>query len=338
MGKKIGLAAGIAVIAAVAVLGVLRSRGTCYPVERSATIAAPPAAVQSRIADLQQWTTWSPWERPDADFDRKFEGPASGAGASYSWVGGEDVGAGSLTVVSAGPEQVHVRSQIERPRRQASNFEFTFVPQEKGTRVTWTATCEKDRSGRLRELLADAWVASAADLELGLARLKSVAEAEAAVERYRVERSTTIEAPAEVVQRHLVDLRNWTDWSAREALDRRMHEQFAGPAMAPGSTYNWSGDDAVGSGRVTLVAAEPGKVDLEVRVDKPTASLSDLEFRLAPDGKGTRLTWTIAGEKDASGEAFGLFAVPLDRFGDDMENCLARLKVLVEADSRVAAR
>src|SRR5436305_1012318 len=112
MRKKIAVAAGIAVVAAFAVLAVFRSERTCRPVERSATIAAAPAAVQSRIADLQQWTTWSPWEPAHADFDRKFEGPASGAGAIYSWAGGDEVGAGRLMVVSAGPEEVRVRSEI----------------------------------------------------------------------------------------------------------------------------------------------------------------------------------------------------------------------------------
>ena len=54
---------------------------------------------------------------------------------------------------------------------------------------------------------------TAADLERGLARLKSVAEAAAAVETYRVARSTTIEAPPDAVQRvfrlTLVDRRRY---------------------------------------------------------------------------------------------------------------------------------
>jgi len=321
--RKSALLASIAVLAGgAAVVGLSGSRRTCRPVERSATVAAPPEAVQSRIADLQQWTRWSPWERPEAQFDRRFGGPASGAGASYSWIGGDDVGAGRMIVVAASPGRVHVLSEIERPRARVSDFDFTVAPAPEGTRVTWSATCDQ--------------VASAEDLERGLSRLKSAVEAALAVETYRVERSTTIDASAERVQRRLVDLRGWTDWSVREALDRQMREQIAGPAMAPGSTYNWSGNGEVGSGRLTLIAATPGKVELEVRVDKPAASSSDLEFTLVPDGDVTRVTWIVAGEKDSSGNAFGLYAVPLDRLGDDMEACLAGLRVAVEADARVA--
>ena len=336
MVKTIALAAGVVVVSTVAALGVLRSRRTCHPIERSAVVIAPLGAVQSRIANLQQWTTWSPWERRDAEFDRKFDGPASGAGATYSWAGDEAFGAGRLTVVSAASGKVRVLSQIDRPLRAVTDFEFDFVAGENGTQVTWTASCEDDRAS-LRDLLAGAQLPSATDLERGLAQLKSVAEAEAAIEIYRVERSTTIDAPLDAVQEHIVDLRHWTDWSAREALDRHMREQFAGTAMEAGSTYNWSGDDAVGSGRVIIVKVAPGKVELEVLVDRPVASSSDVEFTLAPEGTGTRVTWTIAGDKDASGKAFGLYAVPLQKFGDDMDDCLARLKTLIETDRRIAA-
>jgi hypothetical protein len=336
MWKRIVVTAGIAVLASIAVVGVFRCERSSYRLERSATIAAPPEAVQARIADLQQWTTWSPWERPDADLDRKFEGPDSGAGASYSWSGGDEVGAGRLTVVSASPGQVHVLSQIERPRRRASDFKFTIAAEGKGTRVTWAASCENDRAS-LGDLLMGPSPASEADLERGLARLKSAAEAAALVETYRFERSAKIEAAAGVVQRHLANLRDWTDWTPREALDRGMHEQFAGRPMGAGSTYYWSGNDAVGSGRVTLVSVSPARVELEVKVDEPAPSVSDLEFALTPEGEGTRVAWTVTGEKDASGKAFGLFAIPADDLDGDMEKALSRLKALIEAETRLAA-
>jgi len=86
--KKIVVAVGIAVLAAVAVTGVLRCQRTSYRLERSATIAAPPEAVQPLIANLQLWTTWSPWERPDPAVQRIFAGPDTGAGANYFWSGG----------------------------------------------------------------------------------------------------------------------------------------------------------------------------------------------------------------------------------------------------------
>ena len=109
-----------------------------------------------------------------------------------------------------------------------------------------------------------------------------------------------------------------------------------GPATGPGSSYYWSGNDQVGAGRVTLISAGDGKVDVEMEVRKPSPSSSDHHFTVAPDGDGTLVTWSVSGEKDASGKAFGFFAVPADEMGSDMEKSLARLSAVVVAEGKVA--
>jgi carbon monoxide dehydrogenase subunit G len=338
MWKKISVVLAMAVLAAVAILGLVLSRPASYRLERATTIAAPPAAVQAQLDTLQRWMTWSPWERPDPDLQRIFEGPDSGAGASYSWWGGEQSSAGRLTVMSASAERVHVLFRTDKPRSTATDLEFRLAPEGKGTRVTWIATSGKDRVHAALEMLAGRPVANAADLEDGLAHLKSVAEAAAAVETWSVERSARIDARADVVVARIADVREWTDWSPREILDRTMHEQRAGPAVGPGSTYSWSGNAEVGKGRVTLISVGQNKVEVEVEVEKPAPSLSDYRFTVTPDGNGTLVTWSVSGEKDASGKAFGYFAVPAEEIGSDMEKSLAQLQTAIEADARFAAR
>ena len=117
-----------------------------------------------------------------------------------------------------------------------------------------------------------------------------------------------------------------------------MQERYLGHGNAVGATYYWTGNDAVGAGRATLLGADAAKVEVEVETSKPAKALSDYEFALAPDGNGTRVTWTISGEKDASGKAFGFFAVPLDEMGSDMEKALASLGSAIEADSKLATK
>ena len=58
MWKKITVVTAIVALAGFAVAGVLRCGRTTYRIERSATVAAPPDAVQALIANLQLWTTW----------------------------------------------------------------------------------------------------------------------------------------------------------------------------------------------------------------------------------------------------------------------------------------
>src|SRR4051812_29597696 len=215
----------VVVAASVAVLGIVRSKSAA--VERVMTMAAAPAEVQARLANLQYWIAWSPWDRPEPGLQRIFEGPVSGAGASYAYWGGDNVGSGRLTVVSATPEEVRVRYRVENPVPQAIDFAFHLSPEGAGTRVTWTATSGKNFAAQAIDLLAGRPPANAAEMEKGLARLKSVAEAAAAVQTYRVERSARIDARPEVVAARIADVRDWTDWSPREILDRKMREQHA---------------------------------------------------------------------------------------------------------------
>jgi hypothetical protein len=337
MWKKLAVVLAMAVLAAAAVLGFTVAGPASYRLERAITIAAPPDVVQARLDTLQRWTTWSPWERPDADLQRIFEGPASGAGASYSWWGGEQTSAGRLTVISASPEQVHVLFRLDKPQSTATDFEFRLVSEGRLTRVTWVATSASSRVHAVLDVLAGRPVANAAELEEGLARLKSVAEAAAAIETWSVERSARIEARTATVVARIADMRAWTDWSPREVLDRKMHEQHAGPATGPGSTYTWSGNAEVGKGRVTLISVDENKVQVEVEVEKPAPSSSDYRFTVVPEGQGSLVTWSASGEKDASGKAFGFFAVPAEEIGTDMEQSLARLKAVVEAEAKLAA-
>jgi hypothetical protein len=338
MWKKIIVAAGIAGLAGFAVVGVLRCGRTTYRLERTETIAAPPEAVQALLANLQSWIGWSPWERPDPTLQRIYGGPDSGPGASYFWSGGEQVGTGRMTVVSASATEVHVRAEIEKPRGRLIEHEFRLVALDKGTRVTWIAVCENDRAGNLLQMLEAPASTTAADLEAGLRKLKAVAEAAAAIEKYQIERSATLDAPPAAVLLKITNLREWTDWIPREALDRAMQERYLGHGNAVGATYYWTGNDAVGAGRATLLAADASKVEVEVETSKPSKSLSDYGFALAPEGQGTRVTWTISGEKDDSGKAFGFFAVPLDEMAGDMEKALASLGAAIEADARLARK
>ena len=79
MSTKIAAVLAASGLAAAALLGLAILRPASYRLERATTIAAPPDVVQARLDTPQRWMTWSPWERPDPDLQRIFEGPVSGA-------------------------------------------------------------------------------------------------------------------------------------------------------------------------------------------------------------------------------------------------------------------
>ena len=45
---------------------------------------------------------------------------------------------------------------------------------------------------------------------------------------FTVQRSTTINAPAERVYGHLIDFNKWADWSPWESMDPSMSKSFSG--------------------------------------------------------------------------------------------------------------
>src|SRR4051812_29620175 len=194
MSKKIAVVLVMGVLAAVATASLVFSGPASYRLERATIMAAPPEGVQAQLDTVQRWMAWSPWERPEPDLQRIFEGPVSGAGGSYAWWSGEHGSAGRLTVLSASPTLVHALFRIDKPRAAATDFEFRLEPEARGTRVTWIATSASDRVHAALEMLAGRPVADAAEMEQGLARLKAVAEAAAAVETWHVERSARIQA------------------------------------------------------------------------------------------------------------------------------------------------
>jgi hypothetical protein len=83
-----------------------------FRVTRSATIAAPPAAVFAQVNDLHNWQAWSPWEKLDPGLKRSYVGAPAGTGAVYAWVGDKKVGEGRMTVTESRPSEL-IRLKLE---------------------------------------------------------------------------------------------------------------------------------------------------------------------------------------------------------------------------------
>ena len=110
-----------------------------FRIERSATLAAPANAVFAQVNDFQNWRAWSPWERLDPALKRSYDGPASGTGAKYAWIGNRNVGEGRMTIVDSRPgELVRIKLEFRRPFAATNTAEFRFEPTDGGTAVTWS--------------------------------------------------------------------------------------------------------------------------------------------------------------------------------------------------------
>ena len=128
---------GLAVLILVFVI-IVATRPSEYQVTRSATINAPAAAVFPHVNELKKWEAWNPWGKIDPNMKLTYDGPPSGVGASYAWVGNKDVGEGKATITESKPnEAVRFKLEFFKPMAGVSDTLFTFKPQGNQTVVTW---------------------------------------------------------------------------------------------------------------------------------------------------------------------------------------------------------
>ena len=148
---------------------------------------------------------------------------------------------------------------------------------------------------------------------------------------YTVERSATINAPAQSIYAHIADFHNWTSWSPWEDLDPDMHKSYSGSNVGVGAIYSWSGNRKAGEGRMEITeAVEPSKMSIALDFLKPFKSSSVTAFDLKPEGEATRVTWTMTGPMTFMLRIMGIFKSIDKMVGPDFEKGLNRLKVVAE--------
>ena len=173
MFKKILI--GIAVVIVV-FLVVVAFQPSDYRVSRSASIAAPPAAVFPHVNELKKWEPWSPWMKLDPNARSTFEGPPAGKGAAMSWAGNNQVGEGKMTITESKPnELVQFHLEFYKPMAGTSEAEFTFKPEGNQTVVTWSMTGKNNFIAKAMCLFMNMDKMVGGEFDKGLASLKSIA-------------------------------------------------------------------------------------------------------------------------------------------------------------------
>lgn len=173
--KKIlvGLVAVIAIF-----LIVVAMRPADFRVERSATIAAPAAALFEQVNDHHKFAVWNPFMKLDPNVKNTYSGPESGVGAVCAWDGNKDIGAGSATITESKPgELVRMRMDWIRPMAGVATVDFTFKPDGDKTTVTWAMYGKNGFMGKAVSLFMDCDKMCGPPFEQGLAELGKIVTA-----------------------------------------------------------------------------------------------------------------------------------------------------------------
>ena len=139
---------------------------------------------------------------------------------------------------------------------------------------------------------------------------------------------TTVDAPAATVHTLVADFHEWRKWSPWEDLDPDLQRTYDGAGV--GASYAWSGNKRAGEGRMTFTSITPEQVVVDLEFLKPFKAQNVVTFDLTPAGAGTKVAWTMAGQRNLAFAVMGkLF---FDKaIGKDFTKGLASLKAAAEA-------
>ncbi|HEY7533790.1 MAG TPA: SRPBCC family protein [Nitrospiraceae bacterium] len=147
---------------------------------------------------------------------------------------------------------------------------------------------------------------------------------------FRIQRSVSINAPAEKIFPFINDFRKWVDWSPWERMDPELKRSFSGTASGPGSVYEWEGPK-VGKGRMEIAKiSPPTSILIDLDFLKPFEAHNIAEFTLEPSGSTTTVTWAMYGPSPYIAKVMHIFFSMDKMVGKDFETGLANLKASAE--------
>ena len=153
---------------------------------------------------------------------------------------------------------------------------------------------------------------------------------------FRIVRSATIAAPADVVFPMINDLHNWASWSPWAELDPNMKLTYSGAQSGVGAVYGWIGNDKVGEGRMTILESQPNdKVVIKLEFIKPFEATNTTNLTIKPEAGGVNVTWDMTGINNFMSKAVSLVMDMDKEVGGDFAKGLAKMKSVAEAKAKL---
>ncbi len=143
-------------------------------------------------------------------------------------------------------------------------------------------------------------------------------------------RQIDITATPEKIFTFMNVLKNQSLWSPFEK-DPNMKKTFTGPEVGPGAAMEWTGDNNVGAGVISITdATPPTKLVMRLQMTKPMKCDNVVTFTLTPHGDTTTVVWQMSGPQPFMGKVIATVIDCEKMVGRDFEKGLASLKALAE--------
>lgn len=155
---------------------------------------------------------------------------------------------------------------------------------------------------------------------------------------FHIERSLQMNAPAATVFGYINDFHKWSLWSPWDKLDPSMKREYSGASSGVGAAYGWTGNDQVGSGKMTITETMPPEM-VKIALDfiAPFEAHNRATFSIRSAGTSSTVTWMMDGENGFMGKAASVFMDMDQLVGKDFEAGLASIKQAAETDAKTQA-
>ncbi len=152
------------------------SKPDTFHVERSVTITAPAEKIFPLLNDFHAWNDWTPYNK-DPAMKKTFSGSEQGVGAMYAWQGNKNVGKGDITIIASTPvSKIIFDLHMVEPFEARNVAIFNLAAIGETTTVTWSLDGANPLIAKIMGLFFDMDNMIGKDFEVGLAKLKVLAE------------------------------------------------------------------------------------------------------------------------------------------------------------------
>ncbi len=150
---------------------------------------------------------------------------------------------------------------------------------------------------------------------------------------YAVERTVTINKPKQQVFDYIKYVKNQDNYSKWNKIDPAMKKSYQGTDGTPGFVYSWDSEKKeAGKGEQSIKKVTEGeRIDLGLHFIKPFEGLADAYMTTTAVGDNqTKVTWGFNSKMKYPFNAMLLFMNMEKMVGDDLQEGLDNLKVLME--------
>ncbi len=115
---------------------------------------------------------------------------------------------------------------------------------------------------------------------------------------FSLTRDAVIGADPATVHALIDDFHAWSMWSPWEEMDPDLKRTFSGADKGVGARYAWTGNKKVGTGNMEITASTADQIDIDLEFVEPFKARNTTVFRLTPTDSGTKVEWTMTGERN----------------------------------------